>query len=592
MPDNASILIGLDAAGAPVNIPLSDAARHMFICGSTGSGKTSLLLGQVANVLAMGSGCLFVDGKGDRAALNGIATIAKRYGREEDLFVLDFTGKMSRDGAKRSHTVNPFQGTSLNSMRDMIVSLMGEIGGHDSMWQGRAIAMLGGLLRVLAELRDQGVMDLDVHHIRDSMNLRRLIDLADKDKYPTLPRRVRAALNSYLISLPGYVAEKGYKQAQTTLDQHGYLEMQFTRIFGAMADDYRDVFCEGPGEIDLGDIVRNKRILVVLLPTTSRSADEVAFLGNVVLTMLKDLMATLALSIGPTAAAPPFSVFLDEFGQYTLEGFDSVVALARSLGLSLVFSTQSLLPSGCDRTGAVLDHVLANTAVKILMRTDLFDRDRLAKIAPLENRAAIREADDRLERLSNMVLMRQSAGALPAAIAPLVDEYEGLLARRDALTQASSESDLRAVLPKLAAGEMAIVKNGVVTRARAFDMSALYSSAGLKLREDVAIGTPIGNAPSDLPPPIEFSSKSVLDPKERWLEPHERRTIVFGLVARAISGSPTPQKELGPAIRFPEDVLAVLRQNADATDSRDAVRRAVAACYLMGEAQRKEKTNA
>ncbi len=71
------------------------------------------------------------------------------------------------------------------------------------------------------------------------MNLRRVIDLADADKYPEMPVAIRKALGAYLSSLPGFQREKGYRQSQTTLDQHGFLEMQLTRALGYLADQGR-----------------------------------------------------------------------------------------------------------------------------------------------------------------------------------------------------------------------------------------------------------------------------------------------------------------------------------------------------------------
>lgn len=137
-----------------------------------------------------------------------------------------------------SNTLNPFSTGSSDALTQMLVSLMDDVGGDGAMWKGRATAMLTGVIRALVWLRDQNVVDLNVGVIRDTLNLRAIIDLGDKNKNPDMPAHIRKSIRSYLTSLPGFQEDKGYKQAQTTLDQHGYLEMQFTKILGSLADVY------------------------------------------------------------------------------------------------------------------------------------------------------------------------------------------------------------------------------------------------------------------------------------------------------------------------------------------------------------------
>src|SRR3546814_10316631 len=91
-------------------------------------------------------------------------------------------------------------------------------------------------------MRDQHLIDLNVSEIRDHLTLKRIIDLADQSKFPDMRPDIRKSIKSYLSSLPGFQEEKGYKQSQTTLDQHGYLEMQFTKILGSLVDVYGYIF--------------------------------------------------------------------------------------------------------------------------------------------------------------------------------------------------------------------------------------------------------------------------------------------------------------------------------------------------------------
>ena len=66
--------------------------------------------------------------------------LARRFGREDDLLVLNFmTGNQdlgAAGGKIMSNTLNPFSSGS-STLTQMVVSLM-DIGGDGAMWKGRA----------------------------------------------------------------------------------------------------------------------------------------------------------------------------------------------------------------------------------------------------------------------------------------------------------------------------------------------------------------------------------------------------------------------------------------------------------------------
>ncbi|WP_456717778.1 MULTISPECIES: hypothetical protein [unclassified Bradyrhizobium] len=143
-----------------------------------------------------------------------------------------------------SNTLNPFTTGSSDALTQMVVSLMDDAPGDGAMWKGRAIAMLTGVMSALVWKRDVGLIGLNVGTIRENLNLKNIVELADPEKHPDMPDSVRVAVKAYLSSLPGYHQEKGAKQSITTLDQHGYLQMQFTRILGRLADVYGYIFLD------------------------------------------------------------------------------------------------------------------------------------------------------------------------------------------------------------------------------------------------------------------------------------------------------------------------------------------------------------
>ena len=98
-------------------------------------------------------------------------------------------------------------------------------------------------------------------------------------------------IKNYVINLPGYDKEKKGKQVSQVFEQHGFITMQLTRVFGSLADTYGHIIRTNLAEVDLKDVVLNRRILVVLLPALEKSPDELSNLGKVIIASLKAMMA-------------------------------------------------------------------------------------------------------------------------------------------------------------------------------------------------------------------------------------------------------------------------------------------------------------
>lgn len=370
-----------------------DLRTHILIFGSTGSGKTVTLVSMAYNALMQGSGFIFVDGKGDASLFATLFSMSRAMGREDDFLIINFgTGSRDIEGPqqnKLSNTINPFAFGASDALTQLLVGLMGDAGGSGDMWKGRAISLLTGLMIALVSLRDAGRILLDVEVIRDFMQLKYIVALANGknpiDGTPIkLSDRAQAAIKAYLSSLPGYVEKKGADQSATTLEQHGYLQMQFTRVLGSLSDTLGHIFKTNLGEVDLYDVVVNRRILVVLLPSLEKSQDELANLGKIVIMSLKNMMAATlgaqmegskleVLDNRPTNAPSPFVTILDEYGAYAVPGVAVMPAQARSLGFSMVFASQDM-PGFEKASKEDAASIAANCNIKIFMKLEDAER--------------------------------------------------------------------------------------------------------------------------------------------------------------------------------------------------------------------------
>lgn len=373
-----------------------DMRTHVLIFGSTGSGKTEALVSLAFNALVQGSGFLYVDGKGDNSLFAKVFSMCRTMGREDDLLLINFmTGAKDVVGAQEkrlSNTMNPFCNGSSSMLSQLVVSLMdsGTQSADGDMWKGRAIVFVEALMKVLVYMRDQGKILLDANTIRNYFELNRLEAIAMDKMFPRdnqepvslsdAPELILEPIKNYIKNLPGYDPSKKGKQGSQVLEQHGFITMQLTRVFGSLADTYGHIIRTNLAEVDLKDVVLNRRILVVLLPALEKSPDELANLGKVIIASLKAMMAAgLGESVEgsyrevilrkPTTSPTPYMCILDEYGYYAVKGFAVVPAQARSLGFSVIFAGQDL-PAFQKASKEEASSIGANTNIKICMKLE------------------------------------------------------------------------------------------------------------------------------------------------------------------------------------------------------------------------------
>ncbi len=363
----------------------SDARTHILYLGTTGAGKTEGLKSMVTNALTWGSGFVYIDGKADTDLWSSLSSLVRRFGRDDDLLVLNYmTG--NSDARAPSNTMNPFSSGSASYLTNMLVSLMPQAEGDNAMWKERAVSLISSLMPALTWKRDNQDIPLSVSSIRNFLELGSVIKLSRDD---ALPHKLRESIKGYLDTLPGYVdeafddngKEKSMGPGQPMVDtttvrqQHGYLTMQFTRSLQSLGDDYGYIFDADAADVDMVDVVLNRRILIVLIPALEKSGDEIANLGKIVAATIKGMMgSTLGATVEgesatvienkPTHSATPFMTIFDEVGYYTAEGMAVMAAQARSLGFSLVFSAQDL-PALQKRVKEESRSITGNCNIKI-----------------------------------------------------------------------------------------------------------------------------------------------------------------------------------------------------------------------------------
>lgn len=365
-------------------IKIEDERGLLVLEGNIISHNTEALLSLLTNAFIQGSGFIFVDGKADVSTFAKMFSLARTFRREDDILLINYitSGQdvFGKQEKLMSNTLNPFISGSSSGLTELMVGLMDSGGGSDPMWQGRAIALVSAVMSGLVWMRDNEGLLLDIDVLREYLLLEKIAELAERD-YGGV-ENIAKAIRAYLLSIPGYNPQKPIGQQESVVsEQHGYLQMQFTRILGSLSDTYGYIFRTNLGHVDFRDVVLNRRILLVLLPALEKSEPELQNLGKIVVSCIKSMMAsTLGATVDtnmrdgvenrPTNALSAFYCVFDEYGYYIVKGSAVMPAQARSLGFCMLFAAQDLPSLQKNNNREEATSIIANCNLKIAMKVE------------------------------------------------------------------------------------------------------------------------------------------------------------------------------------------------------------------------------
>jgi intracellular multiplication protein IcmO len=400
-PANGTLFIGWSVEGYELWATAEDARQYITIPGTTGAGKTTAILSLLSNALMQGSGFVLVDGKGDRDLFGKVLGLARRFGREDDVRVLNF---MVASGVKDSHSFNPFSIGNADAIRELLASQLGDQTQNDAngVFRERAVALVGTIAPVLVWLRDRKGVVLNIEVIRFSIELRWIWKLAmekivllrdpetgkvvEIDVKDEIPEDITWPLRSYLGELPGYdpTLPLDKQKGDEPSKQHGFAQFYFTATFTQLAVSLGHIFRVDAGDVDMRDMVLNRRILVVNLPALENSDATLAALGKLVVASLRAMMAQLlggslegdyTEAEKPGMGPSPYAVVFDELAYYATSGLDRMLAMGRGLNVSFILGFQEV--SGIwARLGEKTASLLGNANLTIAMRQQDSGRTR------------------------------------------------------------------------------------------------------------------------------------------------------------------------------------------------------------------------
>lgn len=327
-PTGDGLIIGYTKdKNVPVKIPFELLTRHLDLIGASGVGKTTLGIFMLWQQMNLGGGFIMVDAKVDVDTKDNLGYLAKTVGRERELLILNI------DDPENSNTYNPLLNGDADEVATRILNLIPSTesnAGSDHYKQSAnhaLTAIIGGLkaarLRyhfadLVAVFQSSAAMQDLVDKVPIKSEERKNLEIF-LDKYRKLERgKAVIDVTKLKTDLGGLVGRMSQ-----------FSQGKFGKIFNTYAP-----------EIDLFDVIKNKKMLYIMLPTMGKAVAAT----NLAKMIISDLMsAVYKIQALPKNQRPwpPCPVFGDEFGRYAIEESAILFEQSRSAQIFMMPSFQS-----------------------------------------------------------------------------------------------------------------------------------------------------------------------------------------------------------------------------------------------------------
>jgi len=327
----------------PVVLALEDRRRHLYVVGKTGMGKTTLIQNMIVADMLAGRGICLVDPHGDLA--ESITALVPKH-RTNDVILFD--------AGSREHVLsfNPLEcndASRIDQVTSGVVSAMKKL--YDS-WGPRLEDTLRNAVFAIVER------------------------------------------GGNLLSVMQLLGEKAYREQVVPLIRDPIVRSFWMHEFASWSDNYRTeavaaiqnklrpfltstnirAIVSQPGRsLDLRSVMDQGRVLIVNLSKGRLGEDNSTLLGALLVTSIQQAAMTRA--DVPEIERCDFSLYVDEFQNFTTGSFASVLSEARKYRLSLIVAHQYL--SQLDDPTA--NAVFGNVGSIITFQVGSDDAERLAE---------------------------------------------------------------------------------------------------------------------------------------------------------------------------------------------------------------------
>lgn len=322
-----STLIGFNNNKKPIYTP--DNAKHIFICGTTGSGKTVALSNYIKSGVEKDYPMLIIDGKGDTGQ-GSIIEIVKRLKGNKRLYVINLTNPLKSD------RYNPFKNATATIAKDMLINMTDWSEEHYKLNTERYLQRLINLL-IKADIK------LSFKSIVSNMSI---------DKFTIL---------SKLLVKNELISKEEHTQNLELAGTSGKIAENAIARFSLIAESELGYIFDETG-IDIYTALQEKAIILFILnpliyPETS------PLIGRLLLIDSKKAMSNLFLH----NQTRTFFI-MDEINSYASTTLIDLINKSRSAGITCILATQSLSDLDFAVNEAFKEQIIENCNNYIVMR--------------------------------------------------------------------------------------------------------------------------------------------------------------------------------------------------------------------------------
>jgi len=333
-------------------LPLSQLRRHCLVTGSTGTGKSMLLVDMILQRVVAGESCIVIDPKGDlvRDVLACIALMPKEDwpALARDLVLIDPTDTVV------PAAFNPLEITPYGSpsrQRGDVLSTFRRVFEFDD----------SRVTRLVLVLRKS--VQLAIEHNLTIVDLPRL--LTDNDFRDAL---VRQSSDDDLRRFWELEFPNGNKA-----NQQQWTASTLVRLETLLDDPtVKRFFGRAHSTFDFRDIMDTGKVCLISL-SKGAIGDASRLLGGFLMSRVQ--LAAESRAMSPAGMRHPCTVFVDEFQNYATTSFGEMLAEARGYGVSLVMAHQHLGQLPDDLRHAAL----SNSALRLAFRLGADDSAAIAR---------------------------------------------------------------------------------------------------------------------------------------------------------------------------------------------------------------------
>jgi hypothetical protein len=352
VPDEG-LLLGYNVfrgAKKPIRLSLSDRQRHMYVVGQTGVGKSVFLENLALQDMLSGNGFAFVDPHGD--TVDKLLSMVPKE-RTEDLIYFSPAEMEYPMGLNLFEFRNPDQ-------KDFLIQ--------------EALNMLYKLY----DPQHQGIMGPRYEHL---FRMAALTIMADPEggTFVDIPKLFRDS--KYVEQKLKHVTDLNVIEfwtkempASQRSNDFGEVVSWFVSKFGAFLSNemMRNIIGQTKSAFDLRDVMDKKKILLVNLSKGRTGELNSKLLGMIF--VMKFQAAAMSRSDIPEKDRVDFSLYVDEFQNFSTDSFATIMSEARKYHLNLIVANQFTT----QLTDEIRDAVFGNMGTIVSFRIGQNDVESLS----------------------------------------------------------------------------------------------------------------------------------------------------------------------------------------------------------------------